>query len=29
MGIDMIPPKIMKKLTDDICEDIESIANSL
>ena len=29
MGIDTIPPKIVKMLNDNICDNIESIANSL
>ena len=29
MGIDTIPPKIIKMLNDNICDNIESIANSL
>ena len=29
MGIDMILPKIIKMLNDNICDNIESIANSM
>ena len=29
MGIDTIPPKIVKMLNDDICDNIKSIANSM
>ena len=29
MGIDSIPPKIIKMLNDNICDNIESIANSM
>ena len=29
MGIDTIPPKIIKMLNDNICDNIKSIANSM